>query len=547
MWDTYHGAILLVLMGIFSIFTLYWRRSLDDCAATMLFNSPEYLFLFLPAAAFIFYIFSRAPDTERQIGWLVLASLVFYASWKPIYLLLIFSSVAVNFTISKRLLQAEQGTKRSWLIAGICFNLGLLGYFKYTGFFIDSLNAMGDWLIPAPSITLPLAISFFTFQQIAYLVDVSRGNCQEYQFRHYALFVLFFPQLIAGPIVHHKEMMPQFRQLRPPAQLPTDYAVGLTFIAIGLFKKVVLADSLALIVDPVFDAASAGSEINSIDAWLAMFGFSFQIYFDFSGYTDIAIGSARLFGIRLPENFRSPYKASSIIDIWNRWHMTLSRFLRDYLYFTFGGNRHGTLKRFRNLFLTMLLGGLWHGAAWTFVVWGGLHGIFLCLNHLWRAATARLGLRELFSHAIFQPVFVFITFLAWSIAVVVFRSSDLTASWAIIHPVLLDVSLDAPLLLDHAFGDAALWKVVSMRTAADVSYIGVYTLMLAAAATCWLLPSSQQLMINYNPVIIADNTPLERGYVSWRPNFAFALVSGVLLSLAILGLSSISRFYYFQF
>jgi len=359
----------------------------------MLINSAEYLFLFLPVVLIVFIRLARSGSTETQISWLIAASVVFYGSWNPIYLILIICSLLVNYSVGRQLARSEGASRRWWLIAGVVFNLGLLAYFKYSGFFIDNLNAIGAWLIPLPSIVLPLAISFFTFQQIAYLVDVSRRECTEYQLRHYALFVMFFPQLIAGPIVHHKEMMPQFEKLRPRLKLSTDLAVGLTIIAIGLFKKAVLADSLGAVADPLCQASAAGSSRSTTDAWIATLSFSFQIYFDFSGYSDIAIGSARLFGIRLPENFRSPYKASSIIEFWRCWHMTLSRFLRDYLYISLGGNRHGSKRRYANLLITMLLGGLWHGAAWTYVIWGGLHDIFLCVNHGWHKLCSSLGLQ----------------------------------------------------------------------------------------------------------------------------------------------------------
>ena len=282
----------------------------------MLFNSAAYLFLFLPIVLVIFIRLARTGNTEAQISWLILASIVFYGSWNPIYVGLILCSLLVNFGVGRQLASSAQQKRRMWLTAGVCFNIGLLAYFKYAGFFIDNLNAIGLWLIPLPDIVLPLAISFFTFQQIAYLVDVSRNECREYQLRHYALFVMFFPQLIAGPIVHHREMMPQFENLRPQQHLSTDLAVGFSIIAIGLFKKAVLADSLGIYADPLFEAAAAGKPLSPVEAWIATLSFSFQIYFDFSGYSDIAIGSARLFGIRLPENFRSPYKASNIIEFW---------------------------------------------------------------------------------------------------------------------------------------------------------------------------------------------------------------------------------------
>ena len=513
----------------------------------MLFNSVEYLFFFLPITVLVFLILARAPSTERQITWLVLASLFFYASWKPEYLLLIISSVVINFLLGKQLARPGSGKALPWLTLGVCFNLGLLGYFKYTGFFLDGLNAIGLWLIPVPEITLPLAVSFFTFQQIAYLVDVSRRDCEEYQFRHYTLFVLFFPQLIAGPIVHHKEMMPQFSTMRPRANIPTDFAVGITFIAAGLFKKVVMADSLAQIADPLFSAATASDQLNTIDALLAGFAFSFQVYFDFSGYSDIAIGSARLFGIRLPENFRSPYKSRSVIEVWQRWHMTLSRFLRDYLYFSLGGNRLGAFKRYRNLVITMVLGGLWHGAAWTFVLWGALHGLFLCLNHTWRAFTYRAGLEKLCQTALLQPMFVLITFTAWTIAVIVFRAEDVPSSWIIIQSAFVDINFSQPLILQETFNNGLLQRLLTFVGVPVVTYSEVSIVMLAAALICWALPNTQELMIKYDPVIIADNAPIKPAGMSWQPTFFYAVITALLLAASLMSMSSITRFIYFQF
>ena len=513
----------------------------------MLFNSVAYLVLFLPVAVVVFQFFSKGTDRERQLGWLVLASLFFYASWQPIYLLLIIASVLVNFAMGKQLARCSDSSTRFWLILGVGFNLLLLGYYKYTGFLVDSLNSLGGWLIPVPDITLPLAISFFTFQQIAYLVDVSRGECEEYQLRHYSLFVLFFPQLIAGPIVHHRDMMPQFMAYRPSLRLPTDFAVGLTFISIGLFKKVVIADSLALVADPVFDAAEAGHSPNSIDAWMATFAFSFQIYFDFSGYSDIAIGSARLFGIKLPENFSSPYKSRSIIEIWRRWHMTLSRFLRDYLYISLGGNRYGVARRYRNLMLTMLLGGLWHGAAWTFVVWGGLHGSYLCINHGWRAMINRLGLREFFGAAIFQPLFIALTFLAWSVAMVVFRAADITSAWSIISAAFLKVDFDSPQILGGALSNDYLWLLVSRLGFPIAPYFEACVVMTVAGGTCWLLPSSQKFLANFEPVITPDGSTIKPGRIAWRPSWAYAALIALMFSISLLSISTYSRFIYFQF
>lgn len=514
----------------------------------MLFNSFEYLLLFLPVTFIVFRLLSRAASTERQIIWLTFASLVFYASWEPVYLLLIATSIAVNFALGRLLARGNPRYIRAWLLTGICFNLGLLGYFKYTGFFLEGLNALGLWLIPIPEITLPLAISFFSFQQIAYLVDVSRGECREYQFHHYALFVLFFPQLISGPIVHHREMMPQFNTLRQRSQLSTDFAVGLSFIAMGLFKKVILADSLALIVDPVFGAATLGEQVSRTDALLGTYAFSFQIYFDFSGYSDIAIGSARLFGIKLPENFRSPYKSSNNIQVWQRWHMTLSRFLRDYLYIPLGGNRHGSFERYRNLMITMLLGGLWHGAAWTFVAWGGIHGLYLCVNHGWRGLLRRrMGLQAFFGHRVFLPLFVLLTFTAWTIALTVFRADDIESAWLLIDIAFLDQSMQVAPLLSEAFADSFARKLLLAIGMDPAAYTEIYLLMFASAFICWALPNSQQFMGDYDPVVVTDRSPVPPARFRWSFGAPFAVLTASLLSVSLLSLTSVNRFYYFQF
>ena len=524
----------------------------------MLFNSAVYLFLFLPVVLLVFMRLARVGTRENngieaQISWLVVASIFFYGSWNPVYIVLILASVVANFLIGRKVAGAGAASQKFWLLVGLCFNLGLLAYFKYAGFFIDNLNAFGDWLIPMPNITLPLAISFFTFQQIAYLVDVARGDCKEYQFRHYSLFVLFFPQLIAGPIVHHKEMMPQFERLRPRAEFWPDLAVGITIIAIGLFKKVVLADSFAELSDPIFTAAEQGKPISCIDSWVATFAFSLQIYFDFSGYSDLAIGSARLFGIKLPENFHSPYKATSIIEFWRRWHITLSRFLRDYLYIALGGNRDGRLKRYRNLFVTMLLGGLWHGAAWTFVIWGGLHGLFLCVNHGWRVLVDRLDLRAFFARRWLQPLFVALTFVAVALAFTVFRAPDVDTAIAIITsgfsiPGFIDTGVQAQPVLRGVIAESTLGQFFSAAGVAQGSYVVVYCLLLLAAAICWLLPNTQEFMRGFEPVIRSvSSREVDSRLPAWRPGFAFAITTAILLSGGVLSLSSVAEFIYFQF
>ena len=306
---------------------------------------------------------------------LLLSSFCFYGYWDIRFLPLLLGSIIINYLIGRRLTK-ETKLKKSLLGIGIILNFLPLAYFKYSGFILENLNQIFDGGMSISQTVLPLAISFFTFQQIAYLVDAAKGESSEPELLNYALFVSFFPQLIAGPIVHHKEMMPQFKK---NVQLSSFHAKGIFLFVLGLSKKVLLADSFAPIVHAVFESANpASSEI-----WIGSLSYSLQLYFDFSGYTDMAWGAAFLFGIQLPQNFNSPYKASSIREFWRRWHMTLSRFLRDYLYIPLGGNRRGYPRELLNLLITFLLGGLWHGAAWTFVIWGAIHGASLIVERIW--------------------------------------------------------------------------------------------------------------------------------------------------------------------
>ena len=351
----------------------------------MLFNSYEFIFFFLPITFFIYFYLNKKRLTEASKGFLVFASLFFYSWWDIAYLPLILVSMLFNYTVGRELSQHTQKRRayssKTLLGMGIIFNLGLLGYFKYSDFFIMNINKAFDGHISLLNLALPLAISFYTFQQIAYLVDSYRNETKEYDFLNYAVFVTFFPQLIAGPIVHHAEMMPQFAQLKNKVKNYYNIALGLFIFSMGLFKKVVIADTFAIWATKGFDAAT---ELNMLEAWATSLSYTFQLYFDFSGYTDMAIGIALLFNIKLPMNFFSPYKATSIQDFWRRWHITLSRFLKDYLYIPLGGNRRGEIRTYTNLFTTFLLGGIWHGAGWTFVLWGALHGFALVIHRIWQ-------------------------------------------------------------------------------------------------------------------------------------------------------------------
>jgi len=355
----------------------------------MLFNSYEFIFAFLPATFFIYFYLNQKNLIDISKGFLVFSSLFFYSWWNIVYLPLILVSMFFNYSIGTTLSKYKENlvSKKSILIFGIICNIILLGYFKYSDFFIENYNTVFNTNSNLLNLALPLAISFFTFQQIAYLVDSYRNETSEYNFLNYSLFVTFFPQLIAGPIVHHKEMMPQFSQNKNKSMIYQNIATGLFIFSIGLFKKVIIADTFAVWATKGFDIATT---LNVFEAWATSLSYTFQLYFDFSGYADMAIGIALLFNIRLPINFNSPYKALSIQDFWRRWHMTLSRFLRDYIYIPLGGNKKGDFRTYVNLFATFLIGGIWHGAGWTFVFWGTIHGLGIVIHKLWNKFGVKL-------------------------------------------------------------------------------------------------------------------------------------------------------------
>ncbi len=352
----------------------------------MLFNSYEYILAFVPLVAALYFYLNSRRLTLAGLSLLILASLFFYAWWNPAYLPLLLFSIGFNYLVG-RALASPGKAHRLLLVLGVATNLAVLATFKYADFFVENVNRATGAAIPVLDMALPLAISFFTFQQIAYLVDSYRGLTREYDFLRYALFVSFFPQLIAGPIVHHKEMMPQFSAARAKLVDYRHVAAGIFIFTLGLFKKVVIADYFATVATPGFDN---GMPLSLFEAWATSLAYTFQLYFDFSGYTDMAIGSALIFNIRLPINFNSPYKATNIQDFWRRWHITLSRFLRDYVYVPLGGNRRGPSRTYVNLMATFLLGGLWHGAGWTFVFWGFLHGAAAAIHRGWSGLGGRM-------------------------------------------------------------------------------------------------------------------------------------------------------------
>ena len=471
----------------------------------MLFNSLEFLLLFLPITFIVYFILNKKKLTELAKGWLVLMSLYFYAYWKLDYLPIILTSMIFNYSIGSTLVQKIKLNinRKAVLLFGIIGNICLLGYYKYFDFLIDNINHLFHQEFNFMNIMLPLGISFFTFQQISFLVDSYKYETKEYDFLTYALFVTFFPQLIAGPIVHHKEMMPQFASLRNRIINHKNISIGLFLLAIGLFKKIIIADSFSEFARPMFDTITT---LTCFEAWCASLSYTFQIYFDFSGYCDMAMGIGYLFNIVLPQNFNSPYKANNIQDFWRRWHMTLSRFLRDYIYIPLGGNRKGSLITYRNLFLTFLIGGIWHGANWTFVIWGALHGFALCIHRLWKNLNIKIP------HALaIITTFLFVNF-TW----VYFRATTIDKANTIIKS-MFGLNGFEPIIINK------------LRFSFENGSIKLSLLMLIGTIILLFIPNSVEWSKKF------------------KPNTFYFIVTLVLMLISILSINKVSEFLYFQF
>jgi len=529
----------------------------------MLFNSYEFIMLFLPLTVAGFYLIGRSGARRAATAWLVAASLFFYGWWNPTYLLLLGASVVFNFTLGGHLVRsrsARSPRRRALLVVGIALNLSSIGFFKYANFFVDNVNLLTDTNYHLGTIILPLAISFFTFQQITYLVDSYKGLTEEHSFLNYCLFVTFFPQLIAGPIVHHSEMLPQFARRGAVRLRSSDLAVGITLFSIGLFKKAVLADGIAAHATPVFAAAESGMTMDFLTAWGGALSYTFQLYFDFSGYSDMALGGARLFGIRLPANFNSPYQATSIIDFWHRWHMTLSRFLRDYVYFPLGGNRRGRARRHANLLLTMLIGGLWHGAGWTFIAWGGLHGIYLMVNHAWRWLTRRTRHADSASSTWWgRRLAQLLTLLAVIVGWVFFRAASFDGAMRILDGMAGLNGVSLPAAVSYRLGSLAHFLAsvgVTFVPGGGKLFLQTWSWIAALGFVSLMLPNALVLLRRYRPTYdrvealsgadaLRPCGPLAT--LCWRPDTRWALTVGSLLAAGVLALSQVSEFLYYQF
>lgn len=512
----------------------------------MLFNSYEFIFLFLPLSLLGYMAIWKYGSRRISLVWLIAASLFFYAWWNPAYLGLILGSMFFNYSIGILLSGRAATSKRKIIfVMGVIANILLLVYYKYANFFVDNINYIANVNWNVENILLPLAISFFTFQQITYLVDAYRGDTREYNFIQYALFVSFFPQLIAGPIVHHREMMPQFAK-KEGFEINYEYiAVGLSIFFLGLFKKVAIADTLSPYSIEVFSAFSNGDVLSLFETWKGVLAYTFQLYFDFSGYSDMAIGIAFMFGIRLPLNFNSPYKSLSIIEFWQRWHITLSRFLKDYIYIPLGGNRKGWLRRYVNLMLTMLIGGLWHGAGWTFVIWGALHGGYLIINHMWRALKNMLQINPLPN---IWNTFVshLITFLVVSMAWVYFRADSIDTANSMIKGLFGYGGVIWPEDSRYQLGlFADIFESWGMRFQQLAYFNGMdhTILMVVLLLVVWFMPNIHQVF-NNSPAALGV---AGRSNIVWKPNYKWLVIVIISAVISILKLGEITEFLYFKF
>jgi alginate O-acetyltransferase complex protein AlgI len=493
----------------------------------VLFNSPEFLFLFLPIT-YLGWRFARLYGVINPFFFLILASLFFYGYWQPSSLIILLISLGSNFTLGRLIIRKT--APAVFFFFGILFNLALLFYFKYAEFLATNLESIFGFSTHFIKVALPLGISFFTFQKIAFLADSKAGKIKEISLTDYCLFVTFFPQLIAGPIVHHKAFIDQ---LKPSTRedLLADLAHGLSLFTFGLFKKVFIADKLATFANPIFNEPLSEG-LNFYSAWVGALSYTLQLYFDFSGYSDMALGLARIFGINLPVNFNSPYQATSIIDFWRRWHMTLSVFLRDYVYIPLGGSQNGRFRKYINVFSTMLIGGIWHGAGWCFIAWGLYHAIGITLNHFYRdfivqkISAVNQKLILFFS----VPATFIFTILGW----VIFRSSSHEGASNVLEKMLNIANPTMPAAWQPRFGEFL----------PHAHFIGPAP----SVPIGWILASL--ILVFFAPntnAVFATSPDIPKHRLQWSPSLIWLLLSAVLFTASISAMTSVSEFLYFQF
>ena len=489
----------------------------------MLFNSYTFLLLFAPICFFwVFWLGNRSH--RLAAGSLALASIVFYSCWNPWNLPILIISILFNYGAGLAIERTgvPGNRKRALLMcAAIAVNLTALCYYKYANFLVSNLASLTGLHLTMAAVILPLGISFFTFTQIAYLIDTERGKVVERNPIHYLLFVTYFPHLIAGPVIHHKDVMPQFAARDAFRFHPANFTIGAIMFILGLFKKCFIADNIAAYANPFFQVVEKGFHPGLFEAWSGALAYTLQIYFDFSGYSDMAVRVALMLNIRLPINFNSPYKAKNIIEFWKRWHISLSTFLREYLYIPLGGNRKGGTRRYVNLLLTMLIGGFWHGAAWTFIAWGGLHGAYLIINHGWRNLRGRMMPQASETEKWIGHV---LTFIAVVIAWVFFRAPTFHDAASILA------------------GMAGMYGAEEITSAALPVWCWIAVLLPAAL----LLPNSQQL-VEREFTTGAYLHHVHEGAAWKTPSPVWALGIGIFAALAIMNLLQPAEFLYFNF
>ena len=486
----------------------------------MLFNSYIFILLFLPLTLFLYYGFNHLGKGETAKWALIIASLLFYGYFDVGYLPVILASICFNYGCSKVLLSFKyEKYKRSILGAGIGCNVGLLLYIKYRNFFLENVNAIFGSSFELEQLLLPLGISFFTFQQIAYLVDSFQEETGEYSFTDYVLFVTFFPKLSMGPIVLHHQLIPQFNQKENKSLSQTRFSLGIWWFTIGLAKKVLLADTLGKGVDWAYANVEV---LGGLDVIVVALLYTLQLYFDFSGYCDMACGIGEMFQISLPRNFNSPYKATSITEFWNRWHMTLSGFLQKYIYFPLGGSRKGLARSILNILIVFLISGIWHGAAWTFVVWGVLHGVARVLHKLFEKQW----------NVIPKAIRWFVTFIFLNITWIFFRATDLKQAGVLLKKIVTDFE----------------WKLqgglMQQFDVLEFTYIEEHVGPLLRIVKAY--PQIHLLLIMFIGLFVALG-PKNLYEKKFKPGIVNALISVILLVWCIMSFSGVSTFLYFNF
>lgn len=540
----------------------------------MLFIDPIFLFIFVPGSVIGYYLVRSWLGQEAALATLFVSSLIFYGYTYPPYVAMILASYVLNFTGAYFLRRTQS---RALLILMIALNLGYLGFFKYFNFFVENLEAASGLHLAVIQVALPLGISFYTFQQIPYLVDAYRGHLERLSFLRYVVVNSFYPHLVAGPIIWHREIAPQLDRSRHEPFDPAMAALGVTIFVIGMFKKVMIADSAASLADATFRAAEAGQQLTFYEAWFGAFSYAIQIYFDFSGYSEMAIGLALLYGIRFPINFFSPYKATSIIEFWKRWHMTMTRFFQEFVYVPlqlfFGRRFAGVYWRYIAILIMMFLVGLWHGAGWTWIMWGVLHGVLLCSNHLWRAIRHAMGVPydpEASTGILVRVLSWVVTFSAVTSAWVLFRAETFGGAATMYQAMFLGNGVSLPQSLIAVFG----MDVIGVVRGAGVSFVDQpFFGVLAGRITSYQLlflflcivfvavaPNTLQLVRYYSSGRgvkafggVADavvNWVPRPAWFNWRPSWTVSIAVAVMFIAAlttVLDDPSRSVFIYFNF